>query len=764
MLKKLVISLFLLPLLLLGKEFSIDPAQAVIRIADKTLLNEAKELQLNLFKLTGKKIDITMKSSLPDGVFTFEVGKVPAGSATTFKPEEAIWKKDGNAIYFYGDARNGVRHAIFLFLEKELGIRWPAPGVILTTPVKEITLKNDSGKWNPQLGMRVLRRFSKVTDDSAMWRKRMRMGSHAGIPNGHRFTDYWNRFGKTNPEFFALNSYGKRAPVALKPRKTDDAIANVTSGNPKKIKMCVTSEGLHKQIIADWQKKGGKYINISENDYTPYEYCGCENCRKLDPLPVKLGNTRYDFLTDRYLYFAHAVSKLALAKDPEAKVTFYAYGPYLEPPMREKVAKNFVLGIVPNDPDSTKVFPLIAGWRKAGMTRFYWRPNQHHLYNTGILPCGFEKYFFEQQKYIINSGSVGFMYDNPEAEHISLYFADYVLMRGMTNPEESYEDILRHYCSGFGAAAQEIEQYYEYWRKNWEECITPQLPKVLERGRFKNFARGLMWGEAVNCFKDSDFDNTDKMLDAALAKTLPPDTRNFISQLKVANTEARLVVQILRNKTQENSKKLYNLRKKHNLPLLSYGDQKWGDPCGIKNLEQFGEFDPPYRKMPPVWSFAIDPDDAGVKNKWYTLQPVKLRKLGGLLKINMNWENAIPRKGTPAELCKKLKNYDGIAWYATSFQIPADWKEREIYLLFEAVDESCQVFVNGQKAGEHLFVNSNDWQKPFAIRIDQCIKHWNPGHHHYVSVRVEDKGGNGGIWKNVHLVSKIGNVPNFVKR
>ena len=754
MLKKLSAVLAFIPLLLSAATFTIDPAKAVIRIADKDFKDEAQELQLNLFKLTGKKIDVTMKSSLQDGVFAFEVGKVPAGVEPKFQLEEGIWKKVGNSICFYGDPKNGIRHAISIFLESELGIRWPAPGVILTTPGKLITLKNESGSWKPQLGIRVLRRFSKISADSAMWKKRMRMGSHAGIPQGHRFTDYWARFGKTNPEFFALNSFGKRAPVALKPRKSDDAIANTTAGNPRKIKMCVTSAGLHKQIIADWQKKGGKYINISENDYTPYEYCGCENCRKLDPLPVKLGNTRYDFLTDRYVYFAHAVSKLALAKDPEAKVTFYAYGPYLEPPVREKVAKNFVLGIVPNDPDSKKVFPLIDGWRKVGMTRFYWRPNQHHLYNTGVLPCGFEKYFFEQQKYIINSGSIGFMYDNPEASHLSLYFADYVLMRGMTNPEESYEDILKHYCSGFGAAAPEIEQYYEYWRKNWEERITPQLPKILERGRYRNFARGLMWGEAVNCFKDADFDYTDKLLDTALSKTLPADTRNFISQLKVANQEARLVVQILRNKTPENSKKLYDLRKQNNLPLQSYGDLKWGDPCGIKNLKLLGEFDPPYRKMRTMWSFKLDPENVGLKEKWYTLPPSKFSKWGAMLKIDMNWENAKPRKETPADLCKKLANYNGIAWYATVFQIPADWKEREVYLLFEAVDESCQVFVNGKKAGEHLFINKNDWQTPFSIRIDQCIKYWNPGHHHYVTVRVEDKEGNGGIWKKVHLVSR----------
>ena len=386
------------------------------------------------------------------------------------------------------------------------------------------------------------------------------------------------------------------------------------------------------------------------------------------------------------------------------------------------------------------------------MKEFYWRPNQHHCYNTGLFFCGFEKHFWELQKIAIDAGTIGFKYDNPEAGHLALAFADYVLMRGMTNPEESYEDILNHYCAGFGAAAEEIKQFYEYWRKNWENRITPQLPKVLKVGRFKNFARGLMWGEAVNCFKDSDFDNTDKILDAALAKDLPSDIRAFVSQLKTVNTEGRLVLDILRSKSPEKSRKLYDFRKANKLPTVPYGEQKWGDPCGVKNIGLLGEYDAPYRKMPAVWSFNLDPADAGLKEKWYAAK--SFRKWDAKIRIGMNWENTTPGKYASKELCKTLSSYDGIGWYATSFQIPADWKEREVYLLFEAVDESCQVFVNGKKAGEHLHLKQNDWQTPFAIRIDQCIKVWNGGHWNSVHVRVEDKSGNGGIWKNVHLVSR----------
>ncbi|GAB3277189.1 hypothetical protein GCM10027347_51040 [Larkinella harenae] len=40
-------------------------------------------------------------------------------------------------------------------------------------------------------------------------------------------------------------------------------------------------------------------------------------------------------------------------------------------------------------------------------------------------------------------------------------------------------------------------------------------------------------------------------------------------------------------------------------------------------------------------------------------------------------------------------------WYQRSFTVPADWKDKQILLHFDAVDYHATVFVNGQKAGSH---------------------------------------------------------------
>ena len=41
------------------------------------------------------------------------------------------------------------------------------------------------------------------------------------------------------------------------------------------------------------------------------------------------------------------------------------------------------------------------------------------------------------------------------------------------------------------------------------------------------------------------------------------------------------------------------------------------------------------------------------------------------------------------------------SWFSNSFKVPADWKNQQILLNFEAVDYEATVFVNGKQAGFH---------------------------------------------------------------
>ena len=48
-----------------------------------------------------------------------------------------------------------------------------------------------------------------------------------------------------------------------------------------------------------------------------------------------------------------------------------------------------------------------------------------------------------------------------------------------------------------------------------------------------------------------------------------------------------------------------------------------------------------------------------------------------------------------------LRFYQGVAWYARRFEIPIDWANAALILHFGAVDYHAEVWVNGQRIGEH---------------------------------------------------------------
>ncbi|OKL41856.1 glycoside hydrolase family 2 TIM barrel-domain containing protein [Pontibacter flavimaris] len=46
--------------------------------------------------------------------------------------------------------------------------------------------------------------------------------------------------------------------------------------------------------------------------------------------------------------------------------------------------------------------------------------------------------------------------------------------------------------------------------------------------------------------------------------------------------------------------------------------------------------------------------------------------------------------------------YRGTGWYKKTLYIPADWKEKEVYLYFEGAAQVAEVFINGKPVGKHI--------------------------------------------------------------
>src|SRR5690606_16533663 len=88
------------------------------------------------------------------------------------------------------------------------------------------------------------------------------------------------------------------------------------------------------------------------------------------------------------------------------------------------------------------------------------------------------------------------------------------------------------------------------------------------------------------------------------------------------------------------------------------------------------------------WKFQTDLYDQGKDAGWY----------------KMEWEDAHwDSLSVPGvwDTRNEYADYVGAGWYRHRFQVPADWREKHVRLVFEAVYNDAEVWLNGHRLGEH---------------------------------------------------------------
>ena len=333
--------------------------------------------------------------------------------------------------------------------------------------------------------------------------------------------------------------------------------------------------------------------------------------------------------------------------------------------------------------------------------------------------------------------------------------------RTILEPEKPFEFWEKEYLSAFGNAAPFVGKYYEHWRNNWENRILPDYGNILQRARYFNIGRGVTM-EAGKYFTEKDFDATDAFLSDALKKELAPAERKRVEDIALVNRHARLVFRAVTLKGDKRTSAIRDLlkfRKEHKgFPGIDFDEMtateiRWGDLTGMKMAEAAAEYELPILETPVFWYFKIDPKEVGEKEKWFEDTYAQYSKWGEMAPTHTFWQGTKRMPLMSAGLKEKLATYDGIGWYAQRLTVPADWKDRRVFLLFGAVDESCKVWVNGKLLHTRKYRNPGDESKPFDVEITEEVSKTKDRLVNVV-VQVEDRGGEGGIWKRVFLVSK----------
>lgn len=160
----------------------------------------------------------------------------------------------------------------------------------------------------------------------------------------------------------------------------------------------------------------------------------------------------------------------------------------------------------------------------------------------------------------------------------------------------------------------------------------------------------------------------------------------------------------------------------------------------------FSQWKPAGDKIKTEWADKVDPQNVLPE------YPRPIMERPQWLNLNGLWDYAITKNDAPlpktfdgkilvpfaiesslSGVGKTIKA-DQSLWYERKFQIPEDWKGKNVLLNFGAVDWKAEVFVNGNKIGEHT-----GGYTPFSFNITKNLKDGENS----LAVRVWDSTGNG---------------------
>jgi len=398
----------------------------------------------------------------------------------------------------------GTVNAVYTFLQDHVGVRWLWPGELGEDVIRQETIafKPFQYRYHPQIRARggVFHYSSFIGGGygrSRDWTRHQRLQLDSlGLPGGHAFTDWWDRFHEDHPEYFALQPDGTRSGFP----------------NPRTVKLCQSNPEVWKQWLADVQDQLKKdpnrtVFNASPNDGWASGHCICENCRAWDHPDGEPRNfhwqglgQEYVALSDRHVTFANHCARLLKERYPDKDyyVLMLAYGHSRPAPIEAVPADNVIISSVANflgrtalkDRGSTRGTThrqQFEAWGKVA-PHLMWRPN------TGS-PAGWQQgqpdvsmaQTIEDFRFIAGNNCVGIFID-AVWEHWATHGPQYYIMAQLAwNPWQDGQAVLDdYYRRGFGKAAEEIKAYWTLMENTREEFVQGDrsYPEVYDKAFF----------------------------------------------------------------------------------------------------------------------------------------------------------------------------------------------------------------------------------------------------------------------------------------
>ena len=494
-------------------------SRAVIVVPDKAnaeIIFSAEELSRYIKMITGASISIVRSKEVTESqragnmivignADLAEVGdKLRIKAGDKVEVGGFVWQVDGNVLWLngksigpfekrFGNWEHGIWNGVCRFAEEYLGVCWLWPGELgfVCPEVKTLSIEIplDGFSESPVIKRRRIRdriyqkywrqvwsevgigesRYNWLADESYKWQKFHQGGFSIDIiPGAHGFVDWWEKYHKEHPDWFAMQLDGTRNyPV------------DTNFGSPSTAKLCVSNpeviDAVANNVVRYYKENPSPLAEVYRagiNDNTDVGICCCSHCRSWD-VPEKAGAWtyryrtgvwKYHYVTDRYVRFWNAIAKRVVKECPDKYISVNAYGCLEEPPWENIIEyKNILLTFTGFDYLNAKRLKRDRDWwdRWRGKTK----GKMNLRCNVFVEGYGFPLVYIHQMDRDFKKSFKDVLL-GVEYEALYNYWSTnglnyYMLMKLLWNPELDIDSELDRYCKkGFGRAGDEIKRYF----------------------------------------------------------------------------------------------------------------------------------------------------------------------------------------------------------------------------------------------------------------------------------------------------------------
>lgn len=465
--------------------------------------------------VTEDKLSATAAAGTLVSLGDTELAKKAGISAAGLQAEGYRLQTQGKTLFIVGNdqgkgfAVNGTRNGAYALLERHFGYRWLWPGadgeVFERQPLLTLSPLNEQDE--PALPIRGMRNYYPTTraphaqhtnglmrlnretptliskgKDSSHWFDAMALGRSTVYSYGHAYDEMWEKYGKTHPEYFALQPNGSRDQEAAR--------------SAHRSRLDVSNDELIKTIAADIiakfkEEPNRESASISPNDGGPAGFCMCEVCRRLDPpnapkITLNLGDghrgAEYVSLTDRYVTFYAKIAEIVGKEFPDRVLGSYAYSAYRTPPLYAKLPPNVLVGFVGlsyfNEEQRQENLRDWDAWTRAA-NRLLLRPNA--LIAGHGLPAFYARKLGADVKHCYETGMMATDFDSVMHNWAGQGINYYVLAKLLWDPSQDVDALIKDYTDkGFGKASPTIQRYFTALEELTNQAAAPDKASANE--------------------------------------------------------------------------------------------------------------------------------------------------------------------------------------------------------------------------------------------------------------------------------------------